>query len=669
MRYQQRSAPPPAAEPMEFVLSDGAIDRMGDVVEPSGWQLDNFRAHPIALFNHDRDQIIGRWADVRVRGDKLIGRLELAEQGTSPLVDTVRALVRQGILRAVSVGFRGLERKPLTEKASSDFGPFRFVKSELLECSLVSIPANPNALAIAKDLPRDLVAEVFRKPASEDVDPRVKPGDQAADHRKPAKSLVQKSTTTMSRSGTLAQKIQAAQQNWNVLRESLDELGNKEELTEEESKRYDELPAQVEAAKAEIEKHKRAERALFDGGGNGSTAMTTVEVQREQPQQEVLQGQIMPPRAPFALAGMKPKLEPSDYGFRALAAWAKSQAVHDRPDKIFNEMYGSDKDAEFAGTVLRAAVNPAQTTVATWAAELVSTTLQALVDRLVAEFIYPQLAGMGVRYTFGTSGILKIPVRAATPTIAGAWVGEGAAKPVKRASFATVSLTPTKLAVISTFTEEMALYSNPAIEGVIRQAMADDTGNALDAFLLDAVAASASRPAGLLNGVTPLTPSAATPDTVAMVEDLKALVGAIVAAGGGRNIAILLNPTQAMALNFAQTTTGDFLFADRTEAGQKFGVRFIVSTTVPVNRVIAVDAADFATATGDAPRFAVSTEATIHEEDTTPLAIGTPGAPATVAAPTRSLFQTDAVAIRMSLYVNWVMRRTGMVQTMSPVIW
>jgi hypothetical protein len=35
----------------------------------------------------------------------------------------------------------------------------------------------------------------------------------------------------------------------------------------------------------------------------------------------------------------------------------------------------------------------------------------------------------------------------------------------------------------------------------------------------------------------------------------------------------------------------------------------------------------------------------------------------------RSLFQTDAVAIRMSLYVSWAMRRTAMVQTMSPVIW
>jgi hypothetical protein len=85
--------------------------------------------------------------------------------------------------------------------------------------------------------------------------------------------------------------------------------------------------------------------------------------------------------------------------------------------------------------------------------------------------------------------------------------------------------------------------------------------------------------------------------------------------------------------------------------------------------VIGVDAADFATATGDAPRFAVSNEATLHEEDTTPLALGTAGSPNVVAAPMRSLFQTDSVAIRLSLFVTWTMRRTGMVQVIQSVIW
>ena len=62
--------------------------------------------------------------------------------------------------------------------------------------------------------------------------------------------------------------------------------------------------------------------------------------------------------------------------------------------------------------------------------------------------------------------------------------------------------------MISTFSEEMATYGMPSIEGIIRQAMSDDTGIALDSYLIDNVAASAGvRPAGLLNGVTPITAS------------------------------------------------------------------------------------------------------------------------------------------------------------------
>jgi HK97 family phage major capsid protein len=333
-------------------------------------------------------------------------------------------------------------------------------------------------------------------------------------------------------------------------------------------------------------------------------------------------------------------------------------------------MYQGGNHSEITNMVLRAAVNPANTTVATWAAELIATETLPFLDRLIPDSIFLPLASMGVRYTFGNAGVLKIPVRANTPTLAGNWVAEAAPKPVRRASFTTVSLAPTKLSVISTFTEEMAQYSPQSIEQIIKQAMSDDTSIALDTYLIDAVAASAGvRPAGLLNGVTPITASVATPATAAMVADLKALVGAIIAAGGGRAIAVIINPAQALSLGFAQTTTGDFLFNDRAEAGSKFGVRFIVSATCPAGRVIAVDAADLASAQGDSPRFAVSTDATLHEEDTTPLALGTTGSPNVVAAPMRSLFQTDAVAVRMSLYVSWVMRRAGMVQTIAAVTW
>ena len=665
MLYQQRAAPPPGGEPDEFVLSDGTIDRMGDVVEPGGWQLDKIKSDPPVLFNHNRDHIVGRWTDIRVKDGKLIGKIVWAKSDKWPMGQYIRDLVREGVLRTVSVGFQPVAREPLTKEADKHHGPFRFTKHELLECSLVSIPANPNALALAKDYPRDVLAEVFRKPASEDL------GELRAAHAKTGKSL--DSSRTKMQTNTIAGKIEAAQQNLNILRDSLNELAAKDELDADEKKRYqDDLPQQIEEARRELEGHRRVERSLV-GDDLGSTTFAAAPVKREP--------EIMPPlttTAPIVQNGdgrklfavPKKKVEPGDYVARALAAWTKAHVTKDPIDKVMRDGYGND---EMTNVVLRAAVNPANTTVATWAAELVQTSNVDFLDRLIPNFIFPQLKAMGPSYTFGNNGVLKIPVRANTPTLAGAWTAESGAKPVKKASFSTVSLTPTKLSVISTFSEEMATYGMPSIEGIIRQAMSDDTGIALDSYLIDNVAASAGvRPAGLLNGVTPITASAATPATAAMVADLKALVGAITAAGGGGRgpIAVLINPAQALSLSFAQTTTGDFLFSDPAQAASKFGVRFIVSATVPAAKVIAVDAADFATALGDAPRFAVSTEATLHEEDTTPLALGT-GAQGSgvLAVPMRSLFQTDAVAIRMSLYVSWVMRRASMVQTITTVSW
>ena len=47
----------------------------------------------------------------------------------------------------------------------------------------------------------------------------------------------------------------------------------------------------------------------------------------------------------------------------------------------------------------------------------------------------------------------------------------------------------------------------------------------------------------------------------------------------------------------------------------------IDSATVPLGTVIAIDAADFVTVGGEAPRIEVSDSATLHFDDTTPLPI------------------------------------------------
>lgn len=155
-----------ANDPFEFVLSDESVDRMGDVIYADGWDLKDFQKNPVALFGHDHAKPIGVWKNVRVEGKKLLGKLQLAVEGTSAEIDTIRKLVEQRILKAVSVGF-----SPIEYNQRSD-GGYNFIKQSLHETSLVSVPANANALAIAKSLGADdLLVRKLLKPKGQNAAP------------------------------------------------------------------------------------------------------------------------------------------------------------------------------------------------------------------------------------------------------------------------------------------------------------------------------------------------------------------------------------------------------------------------------------------------------------------------------------------------------------------
>jgi HK97 family phage major capsid protein len=336
------------------------------------------------------------------------------------------------------------------------------------------------------------------------------------------------------------------------------------------------------------------------------------------------------------------------------------------------QLYGEDVTTKAVMDIVveKAAVAPADTTTSAWAGALVQTAIGDFFDLLLPQSVYPGLSAKGGRFGFGRNGTISLPTRDATPTVAGSFVAEGGAIPVRRAGFSAITLTPKKMAVITTMTREITERSTPQIEQLLRQAIQEDTAVSIDSVLLDATAASATRPAGLRNGITSAAGTAGG-DLAAVVADLKGMLGTIVTNTNGniRNLVFLMNPAQALGLSLIQNAGGDFPFAQEINQGRFQGYGVIQSTTVPAGVVIAIDAADFFSATGDDPRFDVSDQATLHMEDTTPLAIGTAGAPNTVAAPVRSLFQTDSIALRMILPINWAMRRTGVLVERTAVTW
>jgi len=673
MDIRYRSAKQSDKNPSEYILSDETVDRYGDVIVASGWDLSHFKNNPIALFNHDSDEVIGTWENVRIEGKRLIGKLKLAAEGTSPTVDKVRRLVAQGILRAVSVGFRPVTYEPLDEKADSFWGPFRYLKQELLETSVVSVPANPNAQQLSMrgvsttppdaieglpGLPLPVAQQLFGKIANEERSAAPAPGKIAVPAVIPSKPK----GTPMK----ISEKIAGVQKHLNDLRNQLTELvaNDIENLSDDDATILENLPGEIEAAEKRLTSLQNAERALMPAAQRGAAPVADDddEARPQLPAPVVVD-------SPTKLYTVGPKkLRPADLIIRQGVVNFLAHVTKASPLAIQQKMYGRDEALAMA---VKAAVNPAMTTVTGWAAELVQESVADFLDILYPVSLYPRLAAAGVRLSFDTNGSIKIPSRLTTPNLAGSFIAEGDPIPVRRLGLTSITLTPKKMAVISTFTREMAAHSTPQIESLIRGAMVEDTAQVIDTYLLDANPATAVRPAGLLNGATDVPPGDET-DPLAMVADLKNLVKAIIPNTGGvvRNIVILLNPAQALSIVTQQTTTGDFVFAGLTDLGGRINVTFMESGNVPDKTVIALDATDFVTVTGDTPEFDVSDQATLHMEDTAPLPIatGAPGA-AVVATPIRSLWQTASIGVRMIWDINWAMRRTGMVAKITDVTW
>jgi HK97 family phage prohead protease len=614
---------------LEYVMSDATVDRYGDIIDPAGWDLKNFRKNPIALFGHDSSFIVGRWKNVRVEAGKLLGKLELLEQGISSRLDEIRAAVEAGVLKTVSVGFRPVPGK--TEPLPN--GGVKFLAAELVECSLVSVPANPNALQVAKalHLSDNAIRTVFGEPAE---------GDQGMQRRssgEPAVPPPSRKTTTMK---TLSQRIEEAQTELVQLKDQLTEHVKADDADDNVT---NELSTQIEQKEAALGALKRAESVLATKSAPAGNQPAAPAIRR-----------------PLSVAAKETK--PADHIFRAAAVHAVAHATGKDVDAVLERMYGGD---EGTAIVTKAAVAGATTTQAGWAAELVNTAMADFLETLRPVSVYPTLASVGGRLTFGpNAGAIKIPARAATPSIGGSFVGEGGAIPVRRLGLTSVTLSPKKMGVISVFSREIARYGTPAIEGLIRQEIIADTALTIDSLLLDANAASAVRPAGLLNGVTALTPTAGG-GHAAILGDIRQLAAPFDTANAGRNLVLLMNPAQSRSLSMTPGPDGSLGWTDTIM--NEF--RVVSSTTVPVGRVILLDAADFVSATGDTPEFETSDQAVLHMEDSAPTQIGTVGTPNAVAAPVQSMFQTAQIAVRMLLDITWATRRAGMVQYLDGATW
>jgi HK97 family phage prohead protease len=133
-----------------FTISTSSVDREGDRLL-ANWELGNFSKGGSVLWAHDSrrtpEHVIAAPKATWQEGEALKSRAQFTPRDINPTGYMVYQLIDFGALRSSSVGFNPLEWKIIDD--NSRWG-YDFERIELLEWSVVPVPANPEALVDAK---------------------------------------------------------------------------------------------------------------------------------------------------------------------------------------------------------------------------------------------------------------------------------------------------------------------------------------------------------------------------------------------------------------------------------------------------------------------------------------------------------------------------------------
>jgi len=178
-----------------FVASDGSRDSAHTVLNQAGWDLNRFNANPVIGYNHevygawkpeDVDFVIGK-GRAYVEDGKLFVDITFETAAMNPLAEKVYQKVLFGSLNAVSVGFLPLGNGHWgegEEARGEERETYYYAGQELLEISVVNIPANANATRKGEDLAAEELAALYaeddarKKAAEPEPEPEPEPQEE-----------------------------------------------------------------------------------------------------------------------------------------------------------------------------------------------------------------------------------------------------------------------------------------------------------------------------------------------------------------------------------------------------------------------------------------------------------------------------------------------------------
>lgn len=427
--------------------------------------------------------------------------------------------------------------------------------------------------------------------------------------------------------------------------EGLDAIVDDEDKYEAFQKSYGDLELSVGDLDAQIVS---TEKKLADMLARAKSVEALIGGSEDQnPQEKFMQ-------AP-AFNKISKKLYEGDVEIRSLMANVQARRHNVSVVDMAKHMFPNDNRIE---AVVRAPVAvPGTTTVGIGTELVVQADAQGeLIDLLRNMLTYPRLPGMRSIPLPANRGSVRIP--RTTGAISAGWVGEGVSIPVGVPSMDSITINPYKLGVITLSTKELMERSDPAYEQILRDQVLQAIAQAVDTTFIGNAAATATSPAGLLNGVAAnATTMPAAPTAVQAINVFVALELALASANIEGPFVWVMATRTKFKLQALRSAIDTPLFPELS-ANQLMGYPVVTSNNVPVNLlgggeapIILMKASEVFFGLGQGIALATSDQAYI-QSDTAPNTPPTGGV---------SLFQQEMMAIRGVLETSWLRRRDAAV--------
>jgi HK97 family phage major capsid protein/HK97 family phage prohead protease len=623
------------------IASTPTPDRVDDIMVPAGAQ---YKLPLPFLWQHDHDDPIGLVTSIKVtsKGLEIVGKIA---KGVTSGIDEAFALIKAGLVRGLSIGFRGLAY----EDIPGSYGR-KFTKWELFEVSSVTVAANAECSITSI---KSIDAEFLAKAESGNTDKSIKPAGKSV-RLLPLGDTGKSTPPELSKKGlpkmaTVAEQIVALEATVEqkkaslstIMQKSIDE-GRSTDAAEADE--FDTLEGEVVSLQKDLDRLKKMEALQAKSAVEPPVVRAVVEANGIK---SVQTGGI----------GLKSQVpEGIRFARFASAIGASRGSLHSAME--YSKRWESTTPEVV--DVMKAAVAAGTTTSTSWASPLV------VYDNMVSEFISflrPQTVLGKIPGIRSVPFNISIPEQTAGSSVG--WVGQGAPKPVSALAFSQQTLGIAKAAGIVVLSQELVRSSDPSAEMVVRDDLAAAMAQFLDdAFLNPATAAVTNvSPASVTNGSSYF--NAGGTDAAAARADIRKLYNLYATANLGLDGAVwVMKPGVALTLSMMLNALGQPFFEGMSVNGGTLAGLPVIVTNNLTQSVLAAGATP-PTTVGDHIMLIKANEIlladdggiTIDASDQASLQMDT--APTAGPAQLVSLWQNNLVGIRAERFINWKKRRAA----------